>query len=123
MKAPLLDWLGSLLSRQKKPATVVIPTFPAVEIDPGLNDCCDVVGRLRGRRFLMTNAPPIPLPGCNMKKCNCRYARFKDRRQETRRGDDFGITNAMFTASDKREKSGGRRAEDQPVDEASQGSE
>ena len=110
MKAPLIEWMRTLLSQQKAPVAEVAPTFPAVEIDPGLHDCCDVVRELRGRRFLMTSAPPIPLPGCDVEKCGCRYARFTDRRQQTRRGDDIGIANALYSADDKREGSRGRRA-------------
>jgi len=115
MKAPILDWLRSLLSKQKKPVAEVRPKFPAVEIDPGLNQCCEAVRNLRGQRYLMTNAPSIPVPGCDAKTCNCRYQRFTDRRHETRRGLDAGVASTLYSDSevDKRLGNRGRRSTDQ----------
>lgn len=115
MKAPILDWLRSLLSKQKKPVAQVAPKFPAVEINPGLNDCCDAVYEMRGQRFLMTNAPSIPVPGCDAETCKCRYQRFTDRRHETRRGLDSGVASTVYSdaGSDKRAATGGRRSTDQ----------
>lgn len=114
MKAPILDRLRALVSKPKKPVPRVIPKFPAVEVTPGLIECCDAVRAIRGQRYLMTNAPSIPVAGCDAEKCKCRYTRFTDRRQEERRGEDAGVATTVYsaTAEDKRSKTRGRRSTD-----------
>ncbi|MFO7552813.1 MAG: hypothetical protein R6W80_15510 [Haliea sp.] len=36
--------------------------------------------RLQNNRFLQTEAPKLPLPGCGRLQCDCRYRRHRDRR-------------------------------------------
>jgi hypothetical protein len=53
--------------------------FHAVSIDTGLK-CCAEARAIDERRFLAASAPRLPLPGCTMAKCQCRYQHHKDRR-------------------------------------------
>lgn len=46
---------------------------------------CTAASDLEGRRFLPAEAPLLPLPGCDAAACQCRYARFDDRRDDDRR--------------------------------------
>lgn len=60
------------------------PRYYAVSIRPQ-RSCCNAVLEFEGRRFLSTEAPPIPVPLCQRKKCNCYYVHYPDVRQEDRR--------------------------------------
>jgi hypothetical protein len=46
---------------------------------------CQAVNRLDGKRFLATEAPSLPVKGCDVWPCRCRYEYLADRRQEERR--------------------------------------
>ncbi len=35
---------------------------------------------LRGKRFLSSDAPALPLAGCDSTECNCHYVHYDDRR-------------------------------------------
>lgn len=41
---------------------------------------CEAAKQLMGKRFLSREAPPLPLPNCTAKHCQCRYAHHDDRR-------------------------------------------
>jgi hypothetical protein len=41
---------------------------------------CSAASKLRGKRFLESEAPSLPLPGCTADSCSCRYVPRKDRR-------------------------------------------
>jgi len=55
---------------------------------------CEAVMAIGNKRFLDTerNIPKLPLPGCDVARCNCKYLHHEDRRasQEDRR-----IPNAL----------------------------
>ena len=86
--------------------------FRAVCITPGLESCCKQAQSLQKRRFLMRDAPPLPLPTCDAAKCECRYEKFPDRRVGPRRGDDYGISNTFVRERERRIKNAGRRKTD-----------
>ena len=86
--------------------------FRAVCIKPGLEVCSKQAQRLQKQRFLMRDAPPLPLPTCEAAKCECRYVKFADRRVGPRRGDDYGISNTFVRERERRNKSLGRRKTD-----------
>jgi hypothetical protein len=46
---------------------------------------CQAVNKLDGKRFLATEAPSLPVKGCDIWPCRCRYEYLADRRQEERR--------------------------------------
>jgi len=62
-------------------------------------------------RFLSTEAPVLPLEGCDAKACGCRYRHHDDRRESIRRASDLAASGAFWTASERR-RSPGRRSTD-----------
>jgi len=95
-----------------KEDTVAASKFMAVAISSGLNDCCREVKALNGKRFLVRNAPILPLAGCEMAECQCRYVRFNDRRQEPRRDSEYGIKTSFVRDIERRVSRRGRRKTD-----------
>lgn len=51
---------------------------------------CTAAQDMTGRRFLSTAAPKLPLPGCDVLDCNCRFVHHKDRRAGADRRSPFG---------------------------------
>ena len=51
---------------------------------------CKAAQDMTGRRFLSTAAPKLPLPGCDVLDCNCRFIHHKDRRAGKDRRSPFG---------------------------------
>lgn len=58
--------------------------YHAVEIRPS-GPACATARAFRGKRFLSSEAPPIPLPNCSQKQCSCVYVHYEDRRVGQRR--------------------------------------
>jgi hypothetical protein len=48
-------------------------------------DSCDAVKRIGAKRFLPSEAPGIPVLGCDAERCSCRYVHHEDRRHSDRR--------------------------------------
>jgi len=72
--------------------------------------CCQDARKAAGERYLSRNAPPLPLPGCNMPEtCNCRFKKHIDRRHHDRRA--FGSEQRWYPGTNRRAP-GGRRASD-----------
>ena len=81
-----------LISRGPKDAW----EFHAVSIKPGAY-ACRAANEIAGRRFLSTEAPNIPLPGCNASECDCHFIHHNDRRSGKDRRSPFtsgGIASA-----------------------------
>jgi hypothetical protein len=72
-----------------------------VTIVPAEN-ACESAKRIAGRRYLVEQAPMIPLRECDVAECNCRYREFADRRQETRRLVDVGKEPDAYTGPERR---------------------
>jgi hypothetical protein len=70
--------------RDTSPAVRTDPRYRCVSVDTGLS-ACRAAQRLGGRRFLPQDAPTLPLPACDEKRCACRYAHHADRRDDDRR--------------------------------------
>jgi hypothetical protein len=51
---------------------------------------CDAAKEMTGKRFLATAAPKLPLPGCDVQDCGCRFTHHKDRRASRDRRSPFG---------------------------------
>ncbi len=62
--------------------------FHAVSIKYSSN-ACKAASELAGRRFLATAAPKLPLAGCDLMECNCRFIHHKDRRLDKERRSPF----------------------------------
>jgi hypothetical protein len=83
----------------------------------GNNYACAAAQACRGKRFLSSEAPRLPLAECDARRCECRYRHFADRRGPPRRRDekaqDSTITTAKMRAiSAERRAKSGRRASD-----------
>jgi hypothetical protein len=91
-------------------AEVPATDFRAVAIYAALGSCRPAQ-RLRGKRFLNREAPPIPLAQCPQPtECPCRYLKYADRRAGDRR--DIATSGRWYTGVDRR-RTNGRRADDQ----------
>ena len=75
---------------------------------------CPSAGSCKGKRFLASEAPPLPLPDCASRwRCKCTYRHHADRRAGPRRATELGMFR-HFTGSENR-RSPGRRADDVPA--------
>ena len=79
-------------------------------------DCEALKPYTGGKRSLVANAPPLPVPSCTAERCNCKYVHHDDRR-DTERGDRRDIRNLKgelehVTHSGDRRLSQGRRRSD-----------
>jgi len=118
------SWLSRLFGRDggASRGPVVAPASPtarrkqespyhAVSLAVG-RDCCRQVEALIGTRFLAAEAPKLPLAGCDVRTCGCRYVHHVDRRVEAdRRLRDLwklGVVNS----GEERRKGRGRRDPD-----------
>jgi hypothetical protein len=108
--------LGRLRGSPKVPPPASAPgaplrRFQAISIYRGVV-ACDMARKFGEHRFLAKDAPPLPLTGCSMReRCQCRYIKHRDRRGESRRLVDFGVSVRMFDGRERR-SSQGRRSED-----------
>jgi hypothetical protein len=66
---------------------------------------CSAARGLEGRAILATEAPVLPLAGCDAESCHCGYHKTADRREDLRRTSDHGITPIMFAGSENRAES------------------
>jgi hypothetical protein len=82
-------------------------SFRAVSIIPA-RPSCKLVNRYSGTRYLTTEAPHLPLAGCRVQPCRCRYAHYDDRRVEDRR-NPFGIDHVPIGIDSNRRARDRRR--------------
>jgi hypothetical protein len=77
--------------------------------------CCEAIKALHGKRFLSSEAPMLPVQGCDQAHCECDYVHHDDRRSDNRR-TDMGLQRAMYGQSGEVEHRGknnrGRRKKD-----------
>ena len=95
------------------PAVAPRKSFHAVEIVAG-DDCCELVNRYTGKRYLSGEAPALPLQGCTADECVCRYIHHADRRKRERRTSDIAVTVDEYVGQERRTdvKKRGRRSTD-----------
>ncbi len=115
----MLERLRELLLQRKaqpEPRSVKPrpPSFRAVSIRPGA-DCCSAASEISSIRFLVDEAPLLPLKTCSAAQCDCRYINFPDRRQAVRRVVDTSRSQQIGLDNDKRNNQG-RRKEDHLFD-------
>ncbi len=83
--------------------------FHAVTIVPA-RPACKLVRRHLDTRYLTKEAPRLPLSGCRVEECRCRYMHHEDRRIEDRR-NLFGIDHVpMGIGVNRREQDRRQRA-------------
>jgi hypothetical protein len=63
--------------------------YHAVSIRVGKR-ACKPARDMVGRRFLASAAPKLPLPGCDVLDCDCRFSHHQDRRANRDRRSPFG---------------------------------
>jgi hypothetical protein len=112
-KSLLAGLLARFRARKEPPAaTGPLRPFQAISIYRGLI-CCEMARKFSEHRFLVRDAPPLPLAGCSMRKaCKCKYIKHRDRRAEPRRLMDFGVAARLFDGRERRARKGGRRSND-----------
>jgi hypothetical protein len=86
--------------------------FRAVKIVPSIT-CCAAATRLRGRPYLLREAPRVPLYGCTMPtNCSCKFLKNADRRDSDRRVFRSTETNRLFAGLESRKRGRRRSAEE-----------
>lgn len=97
--------------RRISPALKNSSKYHAVSIKPGAY-ACSAANDLAGDRFLASEAPSLPLPGCDAADCDCHFTHHKDRRTGKDRRSPFtsgGIAAATGTFAGERRKGEDRR--------------
>ena len=72
---------------------------------------CQLARQSSHLRFLSREAPALPLAGCHMRSCTCRYRHFQDRRSSPRRDSDE-VGSQVDWAGLERRRAPGRRSSD-----------
>jgi len=88
--------------------------YHGVSCHPPLQSC-DAAVEIAGTRFLVVDAPQLPLSDCTARQCRCKYQHHEDRRSEDAdRRVPFGLRNDLFGALQQQERRSirGRRASD-----------
>lgn len=93
--------------RKPRPAPGNPNKYHAVSIVRSLEACAPSV-HLSGKRFLSSEAPALPLPGCAVRSCRCRYVHHADRRADDRRFP-FGVRKHVESAVASERRRGDRR--------------
>jgi len=90
----MLAWLvmrirsgRSVKAQAPKKLTDTSP-FHAVSIKTG-EKACAAAREISGKRFLSSAAPRLPLPGCDVRECQCRFVHHNDRRNGKDRRSPF----------------------------------
>ena len=89
--------------------------YHAVSIRPGRR-VCQRVKELDGKRLLSSEAPMLPVPGCDVADCECSFVHYKDRRCGKDRRSPFhsgalSATTGKFQV-ERRERGERRRDEE-----------
>jgi len=76
------------------------------------DDACAAVKAIGRHRFLDAerDVPQLPVPGCDVAKCRCRYAHHEDRRKDNEdRRHPAALHTELYEASGKHNRREGRR--------------
>jgi hypothetical protein len=99
----------SALGARPKP-TQAKPDYRAVSLAP--NSACYVASKdvAAGKRYLLSEAPRLPITGCaTPASCSCRFRKHADRRDGDRRLLGMAETDRWFVGGERRNR-GGRRS-------------
>ncbi|MDO9600001.1 MAG: hypothetical protein Q7J47_19980 [Azoarcus sp.] len=108
----LLKWTGGRKAGQIETAEVGRgASFHAVEVR-SKGGGCEAARAVHGKRFLSTEAPPIPLPSCKRSSCSCVYVHFDDRRSQQRRDVYLHKAYEIGERAQERRERYGRRQSD-----------
>jgi hypothetical protein len=82
--------------------------YRAVSLAPG-GVCCVAAKKTPGKRYLLREAPRLPLVDCTMPtNCSCKFRKHTDLRDSDRRALG-AIEASRWLAASERRKRGGRR--------------
>jgi hypothetical protein len=81
--------------------------YHAVSIRVASGACAAAMG-MQGERFLASEAPSLPLPGCDAADCQCRFIHFKDRRSIDERRNPYRGTMGVATGNLQQEQRTGK---------------
>lgn len=81
--------------------------FAAVSIRLCADSPCTAVQQMQQQRYLAVRAPALPVPGCDRKKCGCRYIRHADRRTPSDRRDVFARFGGLTPTVRKERRTNG----------------
>ena len=89
-------------------------SYRCVKVIAHGDGCCQAVKSIADERFLLEEAPMLPLPTCDAETCHCTYKRFDDRRADIRRASDLGFDMAsqLHGQQNQISRSLGRRSDD-----------
>lgn len=91
--------------------------YAALSIIPG-NNPCETAQRVSVKKYLVSEAPKLPLQGCDRAHCQCKFMEHNDRREshEDRRNPcASALTTQLFETTgepNRRQRRGGRRKTD-----------
>jgi len=74
----------------------------------GTAEACAAAKACRDSRYLSTEAPRLPLAGCDARCCDCRYAHFDDRRRGPRRAAERSGAPPKRVSVEQRARTGRR---------------
>ena len=100
-------------SKTTSPGPAVSPYLSVSIMSP--RACCQAANDLIGSKFLVKNAPTLPLADCGQAGCRCGYIHHADRRDEDAdRRALYGLRSelhSMHTGNERRERKGRRAAD------------
>jgi hypothetical protein len=109
---------GKTISGRKRKARIGARNpYAARFIMPG-NNPCETAQRFSAKKYLVNEAPKLPLQGCDRAHCQCKFMEHNDRREshEDRRNPcASSLTTQLFEATgepNRRQRQGGRRKSD-----------
>ncbi len=79
------------------------PPYRCVVIKTG-TQTCEQVRALGSKPILLSEAPLLPLTGCNVRKCQCKFTRHDDRRMTDRRTFFGAAKEIIENHSNKRQR-------------------
>jgi len=106
----LIDSTADADSKALKQKTRARRRWHAVMVVPR-GEGCAASQACRNKRFLASEAPRLPLEGCDAASCGCRYRHYDDRRGPPRRQDDAAAAVTARSERNRRTRAG-RRATD-----------
>lgn len=92
----------------KTPLNATTTQYKCVVIEPGLV-ACKQAEAMKDKKILRDDAPVLPLAGCHLGQCDCKFIRYDDRRTDERRGESYVARSVYVDNQDKRSKTERRK--------------
>jgi len=110
---------GRMTKKTVKNAVPARLPYHAVSCRSGAGSC-EAVEEINGQRFLVEDAPQLPLDACTKERCKCKYLHHQDRRDtDDDRRALYGIKSEFYEYTSKQDRrvKNGRRASDWEVEQ------